>query len=166
MPILEKAYAKLHYNYARLNGGWGAESLRALTGMPTRTFETWRMSHDELGAALHDANSKQYAMTAGCHRAINGLTSGHLYTVVDASVEDGEYVVIMRNPWGSERYNGLHSDETDDGLFKMPIGAFKRAFTTYTVAYVDAYHTELYDQEVDDTQAAHQWEYYLKNPAA
>jgi len=32
MPILEKGFAKLHNNYAKLNGGFGTESLRALTG--------------------------------------------------------------------------------------------------------------------------------------
>lgn len=32
MPILEKGFAKLNNDYARMNGGFGAESLRALTG--------------------------------------------------------------------------------------------------------------------------------------
>jgi hypothetical protein len=34
MPLLEKAYAKLHLNYDRIVGGSGAEGLRTLTGMP------------------------------------------------------------------------------------------------------------------------------------
>jgi hypothetical protein len=38
--ILEKAYAKLNMNYANLHGGWGRESLRALTGMPVEEIFT------------------------------------------------------------------------------------------------------------------------------
>jgi hypothetical protein len=38
LPILEKAYAKLHANYANLNGGMPAQALRDLTGMPVESF--------------------------------------------------------------------------------------------------------------------------------
>ena len=34
LVILEKAYAKWNVNYANLNGGSPAQSLRDLTGMP------------------------------------------------------------------------------------------------------------------------------------
>jgi hypothetical protein len=32
--LLEKAYAKMHQNYARLEGGLPGEALRTITGMP------------------------------------------------------------------------------------------------------------------------------------
>lgn len=40
MIILEKAFAKLNMNYANLDGGFGEESLRALTGMPIEQYFT------------------------------------------------------------------------------------------------------------------------------
>lgn len=38
MPLMEKAYAKIHMNYDRIVAGSGIEGLRALTGMPVRNF--------------------------------------------------------------------------------------------------------------------------------
>lgn len=38
MPLLEKAFAKIHMNYDRLSSGAGIEGLRALTGMPVRFY--------------------------------------------------------------------------------------------------------------------------------
>jgi hypothetical protein len=40
LPILEKAYAKLHANYANLHAGLPAQALRDLTGMPVANFRT------------------------------------------------------------------------------------------------------------------------------
>lgn len=34
VPILEKAYAKVHQNYVRLSGGLTFEAMRTITGMP------------------------------------------------------------------------------------------------------------------------------------
>lgn len=44
MIILEKAYAKLNINFSNLDGGYGEESLRALTGMPIEFHKTSRLS--------------------------------------------------------------------------------------------------------------------------
>ena len=46
MIILEKAYAKLNMNYANLDGGFGEESLRALTGMPIDQYFTADLTED------------------------------------------------------------------------------------------------------------------------
>ena len=39
MPLMEKAYAKIHVNYENLIAGSPLEAMRILTGMPT--FTTW-----------------------------------------------------------------------------------------------------------------------------
>lgn len=40
MPLLEKAFAKVHVNYEMASGGSHAEAARFLTGAPAREFET------------------------------------------------------------------------------------------------------------------------------
>ena len=46
MIILEKAYAKLNMHYANLDGGYGEESLRALTGMPIDQYFSADLTED------------------------------------------------------------------------------------------------------------------------
>jgi hypothetical protein len=44
LVMLEKAYAKLHVNYANLNYGAAADGLRTLTGMPVSGFGSSKKS--------------------------------------------------------------------------------------------------------------------------
>lgn len=41
--MVEKAYSKLNLNYATINGGFGVEALRALTGMPSAHYTTAKL---------------------------------------------------------------------------------------------------------------------------
>lgn len=53
-------------------------------------------------------------MTAGCSTEIFGLVSGHLYTLLGAvELSNGVRLLKLRNPWGSEMYNGPYSDCDD-----------------------------------------------------
>lgn len=75
-------------------------------------------------------------MTVACTTAIDGLSSGHAYTAIGVNEETGR--VIIRNPWAEESYTGEGSDQTDDGLFEVPIDTFKNAFAYLTIlAYKD-----------------------------
>ena len=40
-----------------------------------------------------------------------GLAQAHVYTVLDAHEVDGERLLRIRNPWGSETYKGPWSDD-------------------------------------------------------
>jgi len=40
-----------------------------------------------------------------------GLIAGHAYTLIDTAVYNGENLVKVRNPWGSEHFNGPWSDK-------------------------------------------------------
>lgn len=115
MPILEKAYAKFNGNYAAIDGGWAQESFRALTNSPCEAEPTKDKTHDEIFAAIDKANKRHWLMTASCRGGVHGLSGGHLYSVLGAVVlktKDGPVRLIeIRNPWGTERYNGPWSDD-------------------------------------------------------
>ena len=48
MPLVEKAYAKVHVNYEMVSSGSHAEAARFLTGAPSKDFDTSSTSFDEL----------------------------------------------------------------------------------------------------------------------
>ena len=138
VPILEKAYAKFNQNYAQLSGGSPEQSLRELTGMPVETYHTHDQSDDELFATISNADVKDFTMTANCMNDHSNLTRGHAYTMLGAiKLSTGQYLIKMRNPWGTEKYSGPWNDDderwtptllqeaghirADDGIFYMPI---------------------------------------------
>lgn len=109
---MEKAYAKLNLNYATLNGGYGAEALRALTGAPVQSIRTQDYGKKEVYKMIKKADEEGSIMTAACSVAGNGLITGHHYTVLGAhTFKDGKKLINLRNPWGSEEYNGRWSED-------------------------------------------------------
>ena len=87
-----------------------------MTGSPWYTYNHGYMTNDDLWERLsmHDQNND--IMTAGSrsgsdtHADDAGIVLGHAYTVIGVKTIDGEKLVKMRNPWGSEKYVGLRSD--------------------------------------------------------
>lgn len=71
--MLEKAYAKLHGSYARIESGIGSEALRDLTGAPSAVLHISKESN--LETKLLEFDAKGYVMTAGCD--VNDSTSVH-----------------------------------------------------------------------------------------
>lgn len=78
-------------------------------------------------------------MTAGCDTPKDGLVSGHIYTVL--GVDADSHMIRLRNPWSSEQYYGEGSDQTDDGVFKVPVDVFKYAFDEFTILYYKDWKT-------------------------
>ena len=94
-------------------------------------------------------------MTATCVHSMYGLTSGHAYTVAGAEKvkQKGKVynLIKMRNPWGTELYNGPWSDKdprwtkqlrkelkavnANDGIFFIPEKLFLKAFEYYEVLH-------------------------------
>lgn len=108
LPILEKGISKFTKTYADMNGGNEWEALRAFTGMPVRNYRSSSFTNDALYNKIKLADEKHYVMTAGCHYSQHGLVSGHAYTML--GVNDATNRIVVRNPWGSERYTGPGSD--------------------------------------------------------
>jgi hypothetical protein len=100
LPLLEKAYAKVHGDYDAIQGGFSGEAVEDLTGGVTTKILTDRiLSKERLWKELLRAND-QFLFSAsspgsygGDSDARRGLALSHAYSVikaVDAEGEDGK----------------------------------------------------------------------------
>ncbi|EJT71944.1 calpain-9 [Gaeumannomyces tritici R3-111a-1] len=126
LPLLEKAYAKIHGDYEAIEGGWSGEGVEDMTGGVTTTLVTNRvLNKDKLWRELvNDAGDFVFALSAmgtGWDSNANGLALNHAYSILKAVEEVGENgdrvkLVQIRNPWGRRggagfgEWNGPWSD--------------------------------------------------------
>ncbi|KAG6864733.1 hypothetical protein C0991_007475 [Blastosporella zonata] len=122
VPLIEKAYAKLHGNYAALSGGQAGEAIEDLTGGVTSfiytkdildpdTFWTNELCHANdtrlfgcsFGVLDTERSGAQYTQ-------VNGLFGGHAYSILRAVEHNGKRFVVIRNPWGRSEWTGPWSD--------------------------------------------------------
>jgi hypothetical protein len=97
LPILEKAYAKVHGDYESINGGWPGEAVEDMTGGVTTTIASNRvLSKDKLWRELANSDNEFVfalaAMGTGWDSKRGGLALGHAYSILEAReelVEDG-----------------------------------------------------------------------------
>lgn len=119
--LMEKAFAKLHGNYARTVAGDPVDGVSTLNGSPYTRFWT----ADETEAELWDIithykhEERRALLIAGtpCSNGgddttnPNGLVNCHAFTILDAQqLTNGTKLIKMRNPWGSEMFVGDYSD--------------------------------------------------------
>jgi calpain-15 len=124
-PFLEKAWAKVSGNYEVVEGGWGHEAIRFITGAPTSSFyNDWNIfSADDAWNVLQTADVASHIIMAGtsgscdAYNLANGLAANHAYTVLSVhnlTNADGTLrtrLIKMRNPWSVDgAYNGSYSD--------------------------------------------------------
>jgi hypothetical protein len=104
LPLLEKAYAKVHVNYEMTSSGSHAEAARFLTGAPAREFETSYQSVEEMWVSLSVNLKQNFVITAACFVEHSGLLPGQGYIakdVVKFKKADGKVARLlkMKNPW-------------------------------------------------------------------
>ncbi|KAJ7753130.1 cysteine proteinase [Mycena maculata] len=122
VPLIEKAYAKLHGDYASISGGFSCEAIEDLTGgvstfIPTKDIldsdvfwreELLRATTDRLfGCAFDSLDSSR---SGNADLTVNGLIGGHAYSVLRAVEYRGKRFVVLRNPWGDSEWTGRWSD--------------------------------------------------------
>ncbi|KAL6884918.1 hypothetical protein HDV57DRAFT_404943 [Trichoderma longibrachiatum] len=122
VPLLEKAYAKAHGDYASLSGGWIGEGLEDLSGGVTTELLTSDIL--DLDAFWDNEMSKvNKEFMFGCSTGLldygygqrDGISEAHAYVVVDArTLKSGQRLVKLRNPWGEIR-KGLWEGPWSDG---------------------------------------------------
>ncbi|KAK0497318.1 hypothetical protein EDD18DRAFT_149737 [Armillaria luteobubalina] len=122
VPLIEKAYAKLHGSYGALCGGFACEAVEDLTGgvtcfIPTNdildpdlfwTEELLKANHDRLfGVSFDNLDSSRSGENS---IKVSGLIGGHAYSVLRAVECKGKRFVVVRNPWGRSEWTGPWSD--------------------------------------------------------
>ncbi|KAJ6530827.1 hypothetical protein DFH09DRAFT_1183938 [Mycena vulgaris] len=122
VPLMEKAYAKLHGDYASISGGFSCEAIEDLTGgvstfIPTKDILDpdvfWR---EELLLATKDRlfgcgfDSLNGTRSGNDEITVNGLIGGHAYSILRAVEYKGTRFVVLRNPWGDSEWTGPWSD--------------------------------------------------------
>lgn len=156
--ILEKAWAKVHGNFGRIEAGLTTECLHDLTGAPTRDYYMGD-DNEALWQAILNGERNQHVMTCGTANSQGmevmndfGIAGGHAYSLLggyEVSTPQGrEKLVKIRNPWGDKEWLGRFSDNSsdwnsldqqtvsrlqarrkpNDGTFFMPFNDFTQQF--------------------------------------
>ncbi|CAE6386290.1 unnamed protein product [Rhizoctonia solani] len=153
LPLLEKAYAKLNGDYEALSGGFDSEAIEAMTGGISNMIhvkdilDVDRFWDEPL---LNVQKDRLFGCSISDSRGIvNGLFTGHAYSVQEALEVNGRRFVRLRNPWGESEWKGAWSDGSkewtgdwltrlaefnyqfgDDGEFLMEYKDFLKTWTT------------------------------------
>ena len=141
VPLLEKAYAKLHGSYQALSGGNSAYALVDLTGgcsekvrgsgaarMCSLSFAHADRSGqisipenkrgDELWKFLNECKREAWLMGVSAKGGTevarpDGILTGHAYSVLDVrQTRAGDKLIKIRNPWGKKEWTGRFSDNS------------------------------------------------------
>ncbi|KAF9038031.1 hypothetical protein BJ165DRAFT_1353039 [Panaeolus papilionaceus] len=122
VPLIEKAYAKLHGNFQYLMEGHDSEAVEDLTGGVSTVFQSrdildvdrfWseelmHVTSDRIfGCSFPSLDSTRSGVTGA---TVQGLFSNHAYSVLRAVEIDGKRFVICRNLWGQSVWTGRWSD--------------------------------------------------------
>ena len=119
--LLEKSWAKLNGNYARVIGGDPHEIFEILTNAYCEKIKFKKGQEEKIWAAFENAQKKGFLVTAGTSGdtySISmqevGLVPGHAYTVLgvkEVNTQKGKQKLVnLRNPWGNGEWSGAWSD--------------------------------------------------------
>lgn len=125
VPLIEKAYAKLHGNYHYIVGGFANEAIEDLTGaVCSRTSINYILDPNKFWNELVATAGR--TRLYGCflrgddqsasdvHDSEYGLIASHAYTVLKAVEYKGKRFVLVQNPWGSGEWKGRWSDGSNE----------------------------------------------------
>ncbi|KAF8808296.1 cysteine proteinase [Phlegmacium glaucopus] len=105
VPLIEKAYAKLHGNYSHLLGGRECDAIEDLTGGVSTVLQSKDILEPERfwDEGLSRANKDRLL---GC--SFNNLDSTR------SGVTGTKRFVVVRNPWGKSEWTGRWSDGSNE----------------------------------------------------
>jgi hypothetical protein len=172
VPLIEKAYAKLHQGYFNLDGGSVQNAMVDLTGGASEKIivggeaTDTKLERDNLWQKFLQADREEWLM--GCAMTGEGATESdtgsgillnHAYGVMRAVDFEGNRLLRVRNPWGKGEWTGAWSDgaaewtpareaaleqtQADDGTFFIE-------FSDFIEQYNKFYICRLYDDETGE----------------
>ncbi|KAG5177134.1 hypothetical protein JKP88DRAFT_333556 [Tribonema minus] len=125
VPLLEKAYAKLHGSFESINGGYNYQVIMDMTGGAGYFHRTNELGSAESCFALIASLLRKHAVLAAfmlqnseditqermdAAEAI-GVVTNHAYTILRAfETKHGHQLIQLRNPWGQREFTGDWSD--------------------------------------------------------
>ncbi|QIW99603.1 hypothetical protein AMS68_005121 [Peltaster fructicola] len=122
VPLIEKAYAKAHGDYATIEGGYASEGIEDLTGGVATSFSPEDvMDKDRFWDEQMSQVNKKYLFGGGGKSAWSkGIVPYHAYTVLEAWSEGDLKLLKVRNPWGEGEYtDGDWSDGSKEWTPEM-----------------------------------------------
>ncbi|THC99147.1 hypothetical protein EYZ11_001398 [Aspergillus tanneri] len=128
LPLLEKAYAKVHGDYSSIEGGFVGEAIEDLTGgvtsdiLSSNILDKDRFWEEELmkvnkeflfGCGTGLFSNWLDPKYQGPPRDRKGISENHSYSIMEAREVDGQRLLRLRNPWGKKEWNGAWSDGSE-----------------------------------------------------
>lgn len=156
VPIMEKAWAKIHGSYWRCDGGYTTNAFQTFAGKPAYHMYHKKLTDvDSLWNRIASCDSKDYCIQGnsngheqGDRARTDGIVHGHAYSIISAHkfmLEDKVIRLLkLKNPWGYGEWNGEWSDKcdiwTDDlkkhlGWSDKDDGIFFMSFDNYLKYY-------------------------------
>ncbi|KAF1989635.1 cysteine proteinase, partial [Aulographum hederae CBS 113979] len=163
LPLLEKAYAKVHGDYQAIDGGFPGEGIEDLTGgVSTYLKNEDILDRDRLWSELMCVN-KDFLFGCGSRRGRDsdpqddeGFVRGHAYTILEAREIGDLKLLKVRNPWGKTEWNGAWSDGSKEWNAEMLTklnhtfgddGIFWISFTDFLKYYYEIDRIRLFGPE-------------------
>ncbi|KAG9017816.1 hypothetical protein FRB93_004627 [Tulasnella sp. JGI-2019a] len=177
VPLIEKAYAKLHGDYASLHDGLSSEGVEDLTGgvstsmyiqdiLDTNLFwndELVRVGVDRLFGCFVPSLSKVIEADSSAPAkapSTTGLVSGHAYSIIKVAEVQGRKFLRIRNSWGNS-WKGRWSDgsaewavpwanellQALDHQFGSGDGQFVMEYSDFLTTFGVIERTRLFDED-------------------
>jgi len=126
VPLLEKAYAKLHGSYHALEQGNIADGLRDLTGEAVeilliddpnfikKNVNLWEVLLRNIKESFLMGCAKEAANVKAESESEFGILVNHAYSIIDVQEIQGNRLLRIRNPWGRGEWTGPWGDNTKE----------------------------------------------------
>lgn len=137
-PLVEKAWATHLGSYEKVGqGGSVGQMMADITGRPNKEHWLKDADPDATWQSLLAGQAEGRAMASGTYGTAEaarysgtGVYANHAYSVLGGVEENGQRLVILRNPWGTGEAG---SDGKNDGIFKLPLDKFIRLYQVLNI---------------------------------